>query len=214
MKQYLQPRAPHVFGITDPVCLEITNFDASKDYIENKEMLKYDFKLESKVWVDRADVRLKDDKKFFGIAPGKIVRLRYGPFIKITSVEKNKAVGELVEVENFKKIKGILHWIGHSEAMNCEVREYSRLFNTAFPGKRDKKQGDVDFLVDYAEDSKIVYKNAKFPKAVFKTLKKDYERFQFERKGYYVVDKDTDLKKNKLVFNQIVAMKQSKKKVY
>ena len=61
--------------------MEITNLEDSKDYIENKDILKYDFKLGKKVWIEKADVRQTDSKKFFGVAPGKIIRLRYGPFV-------------------------------------------------------------------------------------------------------------------------------------
>lgn len=96
--------------------------------------------------------------------------------------------------------------------MDCEVREYSMLFTKAFPGKRRKKS--VDFILDYNKDSKVVYKNAKFQRVVGENIKEKQARFQFERKGFYVTDYDTDLSKGKLVFNQIVAMKQSKKKTY
>ena len=77
-----------------------------------------------------------------------------------------KAVGKLVEVENYKKIKGILHWVNDEEAMDCEVREYGRLFNEPFPGK---KTGN--FLDDINKESKFVYPNAKFNKNLLGQLK-------------------------------------------
>lgn len=72
------------------------------------------------VFVERADVRKKDDKGFYGCAPGKMVRLRYGPFVKILEVGDHSLKGEIVpesEIENYKKIKGILHWVGEEDSV-------------------------------------------------------------------------------------------------
>ena len=74
----------------------------------------YDFDLDREIYVEREDVREKDDKKFWGIAPNKMVRLRYGPFLRIKTVTKDKVTAEIVDLKDipdYKKIKGILHWV-------------------------------------------------------------------------------------------------------
>ncbi len=72
------------------------------------DTLKYKFNLGKEVWVDALDVRSKDEKGFFGIAPGKTVRLRYGPFVEIISVEDNlTAVGKIISLEDIKDYKSV-----------------------------------------------------------------------------------------------------------
>lgn len=64
--------------------------------------------------MEKSDVRESNESGFYGCAPGKIVRLRYGPFLKIISVDKSGVEAEVMnesEIENYKKIKGILHWV-------------------------------------------------------------------------------------------------------
>lgn len=98
----------------DPFLVKIKNLKESKEFNESENKIPYKFLLEDCVYVDKADVRMEDSKEFFGCAPGKIVRLRYGPFIKILSVNNDFAEAEIVEeakIENYKKIKGILHWV-------------------------------------------------------------------------------------------------------
>lgn len=95
------------------------------------------------------------------MAPGKIVRLRFGPFVKVLSVDDNLVKVEQLkneDVPNIKKVKGILHWVSAEESVECEIREYSRLFNNPFPGK---KTGNI--MDDVVLDSKKIYKNARVP---------------------------------------------------
>lgn len=71
------------------------------------------------------------------MAPGKICRLRFGPFVKVLSVDDNLVRVEQMKEEdipNIKKVKGILHWVSADESVECEIREYQRLFSTPFPG--------------------------------------------------------------------------------
>ena len=96
------------------------------------------------------------------MAPGKIVRLRFGPFVKVLSVDDNLVKVEILkdeDVPNIKKVKGILHWVSFEESVECEIREYTKLFKTEFPGQ---KTGNV--LDDVDKNSKIVYKNSRIPK--------------------------------------------------
>lgn len=77
----------------DPYKVEIVNLDAPVA-VEKREEFDYEFNLTKTIYVDSADVRKEDHKKFYGMAPGKIVRLRFGPFVKVLSVDDN-----LVKVE-------------------------------------------------------------------------------------------------------------------
>lgn len=81
----------------DPFLVKIKNLKESKEFNESENKIPYKFKLESNVYVDKADVRKEDSKEFFGCAPGKIVRLRYGPFVKILSVNDSFAEAEIIE---------------------------------------------------------------------------------------------------------------------
>ena len=116
--------------------------------------------------------------------------------------------GEVIadgEVANYKKVKGVLHFIEKSEALDCEVRVYDRLFTTEFPG-----DATGDFLDDYNKDSKKIIKNAKINKGLLSQLKPD-SRFQFERLGYFFLDPDSRLESKSLVFNKIVSLKENEK---
>lgn len=85
--------------------------------------------------------------------------------------------------------------------MTCEIRVYERLFSTPFPGRETGK-----LLDDLNPNSKFVFKNSKIPKGLVEQLEK-HPRWQFERKGYYFVDKDSDLSNGKVVLNQIIDLK-------
>lgn len=93
VKRYLSTNCSHAFGVVDPYKVEIVNLD-EKIAVEKREEFDYEFNLTKTIYVDSADVRKEDNKKFYGMAPGKIVRLRFGPFVKVLSVDDN-----LVKVE-------------------------------------------------------------------------------------------------------------------
>lgn len=86
MRNHLKKVCPHAFGVIEPVPLTLTNLEENKILSKDFHNFIYDFSLTKVVYVERADVRKTDDSGFFGCAPGKIVRLRYGPFVKINEV--------------------------------------------------------------------------------------------------------------------------------
>ena len=211
IRQYLFEHAPYTFAVLEPVELELTNL-TEKLPVQHTEF-GYPFSCGPVNYVEKADVRLVDGKDFYGIAPGKVVRLKFGPFVRITEVREDgqggfRVKGEVVadgEVANYKKVKGVLHFIEKSEALDCEVRVYDRLFTTEFPG-----DATGDFLDDYNKDSKKIIKNAKINKGLLSQLKPD-SRFQFERLGYFFLDPDSRLETKSLVFNKIVSLKENEK---
>lgn len=120
MRNKLKKICPHGFGVQDPIKMIITNLSEKKTITKDVHNFIYDFVLDKEIYVEKADVRKEDHKKFFGCAPGKIVRLRYGPFVKILSVTDHVVEAEIVpdeKIENYKKVKGILHWVAHSDSV-------------------------------------------------------------------------------------------------
>lgn len=116
----MKKSCPHGFGVIDPIPLTLVNHDKNQDIAKETHGFNYDFQLNKVVFVERADVRKKDDKGFYGCAPGKMVRLRYGPFVRILEVGDHSLKGEIVpesEIENYKKVKGILHWVGEEDCV-------------------------------------------------------------------------------------------------
>jgi len=211
IRQYLLEHAPRTFVITEPALLELTNFQAES---LSPSGLCHDLKLGRFVYVEKNDVRMEDSADFYGIAPGKIVRLKHGPFVKITGVRENDSgsfnvTGEIMKQEDlkdYKKVKGILHFVDRDSAFEVEVREYDRPFYTEYPGE---KTGD--FIDDFNMKSKRVLKEAKIwsdfiPKVVSEG------RYQFERMGFFFVDSDSNVAEKKLVFNKIVSLKESEEK--
>lgn len=211
IRNYLKNHSKNTFGVLDPVEVEIENHTNNQEI--NIDSFGYKCTVGKIVYVDTEDVRLKDAPNYFGIAPDKIIRLRYGPFIKVRAVnqkpdgkfEVKASIVEEKDIDNYKKIKGVLHWISKEDAVNCEVRVFDKLFLTDFPG------GETGNLIDDLNpDSKKVYHSALVNKHMVENAKLD-DKWQFERKGYYGIDIDTDLANKKYVFNQIISLKSKAK---
>ena len=222
MRGWFFPRCAKSFIVLRPVELFFSNFldFATKNpttYASDNFL--HSIRLSEKVFVDRDDVQMNDSKGFWGIAPGKTIRLKYGPFVKITRVEGQNGVptkieGELIapeQIENYKKIKGILHWVNGEKAVQVEVNQFKRLFSTKFPGAPLKK-GDPprDILEDIVEGSHERLPNALIPQNLVEHLNMD-TKLQFERLGFFGLDIETNLEEKKFVFNSIVGFKEKSK---
>ena len=149
-------------------------------------------------------------KKYFRLAPGQMVRLKSAYIIKCESVVKDEA-GEVTEVHcvylpesksgddtSGIHVKGTLHWVSASHAMHAEVRLYDRLFKV-----ENLNAAEGDFK-DYVNGDSLTILPAAFADPALKTAKFS-ERYQFLRKGYFTIDKDTT--DDKLVFNRTVTLK-------
>lgn len=100
-----------------------------------------------------------------------MVRLRFGPFVKIISITDELITAEIIEeskIENVKNVKGILHWVGEGDSLNVETRIYTRLFKSEFPGKQT---GNI--LDDVNKNSKQVYHNSKVSLGMLNFLEKE-----------------------------------------
>ena len=165
-------------------------------------------KVERHVFVDAKDVKEQDTPGFFGIAPGKIIRLKYGPAVRITSVGKQGKTlvvkGERLTADEAAKesaIKGVLNWLSKSDSHPAEFRLYEVLFKVPKPELNaesfEARQKEINF------DSAHFYPHGLINKGLIDKIAKD-TRLQFERLGFFSVDYDTNFGEKKFVFNRIL----------
>lgn len=220
LREDLNKRAPRVMGVLDPVKVVITNYPEDQveelEAINNPEdesMGKRKVPFSKELYIERADFMEDPPKKFFRLGPGREVRLRYAYYIKCEDFVKDEN-GEIAEIHctydpetkggyspDGRKVKGTIHWLSAEHALDAEVRLYDHLFEKEDPNQVDEGQEFTDNI----NPSSLEIVQAK----VEPSLKgvKQAEFFQFERKAYFCVDKDsTD---DKLVFNRSVSLKDS-----
>jgi len=175
------------------------------------------------LWIEREDfVEVAPNKKWFRLAVGKEVRLRYAYWITCTECVKDDD-GNVVELlctydpetrggeapppdseGKVRKVKGTLHWVADADRASAEVRLFDRLYTTPTPGKESE-----DHLRDLNPESLEVVRDAKLERSLEDAIEGD--RFQFERLGYFCVDSDSS--PGGLVFNRIVSLKDSWAKI-
>ena len=167
------------------------------------------------LYIERDDFMEDPPRKFFRLAPGREVRLRYGYFITCTDVVKDDA-GEVVELRctydpetrggqapDGRKVRGTIHWVSAEHAVNAEVRLFDDLFTSERP------DDDDDFMTTLNPDSREVVPDARLEPSLADAV--PGEKFQFERTGYFAVDPDS--RPGVLVFNRTVTLRDSWKKV-
>ena len=218
----LNTRAARVLAVLRPLKVVIENYPEDQvehlDAVNNPEdpqagARKVPFSRE--LYIERGDFMEDPPKKFFRLAPGREVRLRYGYFITCTEVVKNDA-GEIVELRctydpetrggqspDGRKVKGTIHWVSARHAVDAEVRLYEHLFTSERPDE------EADFLSTLNPDSLEVVANAKVEPSLADA--RPGERFQFERLGYFAVDPDTG--PGSPVFNRTASLRDTWAKV-
>lgn len=221
VREDLNKRANRVMGVLDPLKVVITNYPTDGEEFldavnnpedESKGSRKVPFSRE--LYMEREDFMENPPKKFFRLSPGTEVRLRYAYFVTCTDVVKDSN-GEITEIHctydpeskggkspDGRKVKATLHWVSAKHAIDSEIRLYDRLFNVEDPS--GDKSGK-DFLEFLNEDSLQVISHAKLEPVILEA--KAGEQFQFERKGYFCLDKDSTA--GKPVFNRTVTLKDS-----
>ena len=222
-REELDATAPRTFAVLDPIEIEITNYDAIAEKEVEQPLFPADkskgvqtLKVTRSMYVDKADFSAEVKKGFFGIMPGQPVMIRYGPKILLEKVVTN-AAGEVVKVlvkavpEYAEKIKGVIHWVSKEHSVSARVNQYSQLLTVENVGFTAKKEGK-DWLSYFNEDSMTVYDNARLWN--MQADAKEFDRFQFERVGYFCVDKDskTAAADGRLIFNGIVTLKEASAK--
>jgi glutaminyl-tRNA synthetase len=163
------------------------------------------------LYIEREDFMENPPKKYFRLAPGAEVRLRFAYLVRCTSVEKD-AAGEVVRVHctydpeskggtpaDGRKVKGTIHWVSAAHAVDTEVRLYEHLFTVEEPGKDES----VDWKSEINPKSVEVL-TAKLERSLGSA--EAGSRYQFERQGFFFAD-PVDSKPGKPVFNRIVGLR-------
>ena len=172
------------------------------------------------LYIEQDDFREDPPKKFFRLAPGQEVRLRYAYIIKCVNVIKDEVTGDILEVRctydpetrsggphASRKVKGTLHWVSVAHAVPAEVRLYDYLFLVPDPGN-DKEGRDYRACLNPHSLERLsqCYVEPSLRKA------KPGSLFQFERQGYFCVDR-VESSENWLVFNRTVPLRDSWSKI-
>ena len=223
VRDHLNSVANRVMAVLDPIKVVLTNYPEGQ--IEQMEAVNNpedesagtrQVPFTRELYIEREDFMEDAPRKFFRLKPGGEVRLRYGYIIQCDEVIKDPATGDIVELrcsydpetrsgsgnENQRKVKGTIHWVSASEAIDVDVRLYDRLFLAENP--EDAPEGKA-FLDNMNPDSltTIVAKAEPILKSA-----KPGERFQFERNGYFCVD-EVDSTPDHIVFNRTVGLRDS-----
>ncbi len=221
LRQDLNKRAPRVMGVLRPLKVVIENYPEGQveelEAINNPEDLgagtrKVPFARE--LYIEHDDFMEEPPKKFFRLAPGREVRLRYGFFIKCIDVVKDTETGEVLELRctydpetrggsapDGRKVKATLHWVAASQAISAEVRLYDHLFVKENPAETEEGQ---DFTANINPNSLQILQGCKLEPSLADA--QPGAMFQFERLGYFCVDL-RDAVKGKYVFTRAVTLR-------
>lgn len=219
VKEHLNKITDRVMAVLNPVRLTITNYPEGKyeniELINNPEDENSDSRnvpFGRNIFIEHDDFMIDAPKKFFRLAPGREVRLKGAYIIKcedyITDNDGN--VTEIIctydpktksgSGEN-RKIKGILHWVSADKCIDAEVRLYDRLFNDEDPAGHK----DTDFKEFLNPDSLEILSKCKLEPSL--ATAKPEDKFQFQRLGYFCVDKESSA--DKLIFNRTASLRDS-----
>jgi glutaminyl-tRNA synthetase len=219
LREDLNKTAPRVMAVLDPVKLVITNYPEGKiEWLEaenNQEDESAGFRkvpFSRELYIEREDFLEVAPAKFFRLSIGNEVRLKNGYIIKGESVTKD-ANGTITEIQvtydedsrsgsgseaSQRKVAGTLHWVSISHAIEAEVRLYDRLFIDEAPDSHKEKN-----FLDFMNKSSLEIVKG-FVEPSLSDVKAN-DKFQFQRLGYFNVDKDSTA--SKLVFNKTVGLK-------
>ncbi|WGD35804.1 glutamine--tRNA ligase/YqeY domain fusion protein [Olleya sp. YS] len=212
IREDLNKKAPRVMAVLDPLKIVITNYPEDKEeWLEaenNPEDASAGFRkvpFSRELYIEKADFKEEASSKFFRLKLGGEVRLKNAYIIKAESVVKDSN-GNITEVhctyseDTERRIKGTLHWVSIKHAIKAEVREYDRLFLDEAPDSHE----DKDFMEFINPNSLKLIKAFVEPSLADAKVG---EQFQFQRLGYFNVDNDS--KKDALVFNKTVGLRDS-----
>lgn len=220
VREVIKDDSTHTMTVLEPLKIEITNM-ADDEVIEhevlvnakNENLGTRKIYFSKNIFIERDDFKEDGNKKFFRLKPGKVVKLRGSYIIRCNEVAKdNEGNITKLKCEYFpetlnevkfedKKVKGIIHFVSEKHSKVCEVRHFEKLLTKE--NMNDIPEGE-DFKDYVNKDSIIVYPKARM-EATLEVKEDSY--FQFVRKGYFSVDKDSDLANDKFVFNYLVSMK-------
>lgn len=226
VRDNLNLTAQRVMGVLRPLKVVLENYPddlvEQLDAVNNPEdpgagTRKVPF---SKIlYIDQNDFKENPPKKYFRLAPGREVRLRYGYFIKCVGYKKDPGSGEITEVHctydpetrggyapDGRRVQGTIHWVSAEHSVDAEIRLYDRLFTVIDPREVDEGETYLKYL--NAQSLEVV-KGCKVEPSLTQAI--PGERFQFEREGYFCVDPSSDVEN--LVFNLTVRLRDTWAKI-
>jgi glutaminyl-tRNA synthetase len=221
LREDLNKRAPRVMAVLRPLKVVITNYPEDKaeelDALNNPEdpaMGTRKVPFSRVLFIEQDDFREDPPKKFYRLAPGREVRLRYAYFIKCVDVIKDEHTGEIRELHctydpdtrggdapDGRKVRATLHWASAARSLEAEVRLYDHLFTAPNPAE---EREDADFKAYLNPSSLHNLTSCRVEPSLRGALPGN--RYQFERLGYFCVD-TKDSSDEKLVFNRTVTLR-------
>lgn len=227
LRQDLNKRAPRRMGVLRPLRVVIQNYP--EDQVEELEAINNpedpsmgtrQVPFSRVLYIEQDDFREEPPKKYFRLAPGREVRLRYGYFITCVDVVKDEQTGEVIELHctydpetrggnapDGRRVKATLHWVSAAHAVPAEVRLYDRLFNKPNP---DEVEEGLDFKSNLNPGSLEVLQGSVVEQSLADAVPGTI--YQFERQGYFILD-SKDSAPGKLVFNRTISLRDTWAKI-
>jgi len=225
VREDLNKRSQRVMAVLRPLRVVIDNYP--EDQMEHMEAVNNPedesagiraVPFSRVLYIEQDDFREDPPKQYYRLSPGREVRLRYGYFITCTGVVKNEA-GEVVEVHctydpatrggnapDGRKVKSTIHWVSAAHAIDADVRIYETLFTKEHPSEVEE---GGDFTDNLNPNSLEILGGCKLEPSLAGAA--PAARYQFERLGYFAVDKESTTEK--LVFNRTVSLKDAWAKI-
>jgi glutaminyl-tRNA synthetase len=221
VRENLNDRAPRVMAVLNPIRVVIDNYpEGQVEWLEapyhpeNPQMGSRNLPFSKTLFIEADDFMEDPPKKFYRLAPGREVRLRYAFFIKCAYVVKDEITGKILELHctydpetrgggapDGRKVKATLHWVSADHAIGAEVRLYNHLFTRPDP---DSAKDGTDFKEFINPDSLIPLTDCRLEPALADAASGSH--YQFERLGYFCVD-TVDSRQTAPVFNRTVTLK-------
>ena len=227
IREELNKQAPRMMSVLRPLRVIIDNYPEGQvedleavNNPEDPEMGTRKVPFSRVLYIEREDFREDPPKKFFRLAPGREVRLRYAYFVKCVNLVKDERTGEVIEIHctydpetqggdapDGRKVKATLHWVSAAHAIQAEVRLYDHLFLKANP---DDTEEGMDFKTHFNPNSLEVLTACQVEPSLAGAT--PGSRYQFERLGYFCVD-SVDSSDPALVFNRTVSLRDTWAKI-
>ena len=224
VREDLNKTAERRMAVLDPLKVTITNYPEGKSELfeavnnpEDESAGTRQVPFSREIYIERTDFMEEPPKKYYRLAPGAEVRLRYSYLIKCEEVVKDSE-GNVVELRctydpqsgggsssDGRRVKGVIHWVSVPHAREAEIRLYSNLFTKEDPNDVEEGKTFLDYL---NPESVVVWKGYIEPSLAQAATG---EKFQFERVGYFCVD--TDSTPECMVFNRTVGLKDTWAKI-
>lgn len=219
VREELNRTAPRVLAVVNPIKLVITNYPENEDILleainnpEDESQGTRKIPFSNELYIEKEDFKEEANRKYFRLTLGKEVRLKNAFIIKGESFDKDphgniqtiyctydpeSRSGSGTEA-SMRKVKGTIHWVSAKHAIDAEVRNYDRLFTDEAPDQH--KEHD---FTEFINENSLSIQQAKIEPSL-KELKKG-QSVQFQRLGYFILDKDSS--QDKIVFNKTVGLR-------